>query len=135
MTDGICAMTALIVGAFAENNRVEPENLAALIESVSGALRGHPISDTPSSSFALSADEIRRSIFPEHLISFEDGRAYRMLRRHLRNRGLTPEEYRTKWGLPSSYPMTSSNYSKTRSELAKACGLGGKGRNRGPAAI
>lgn len=57
-------------------------------------------------------------------ISFEDGRLYKTLRRHLRLRGLSPEAYREKWGLPFDYPMTSASYSAHRSELARTLGLG-----------
>ena len=37
---------------------------------------------------------------------------------------MTPEQYRAKWGLPSTYPMVAPNYAAQRSALAKAMGLG-----------
>jgi predicted transcriptional regulator len=80
-----------------------------------------------------TASEIRKSITPDHLISFEDGKRYKTLRRHLTLRGLTPEQYRTKHGLPADYPMTSATYSAQRSELARALGLGQQ-RRKTPAA-
>ena len=61
---------------------------------------------------------------PDYLVSFEDGKQYKTLRRHLTLRGLTPEQYRAKWGLAPDYPMTSASYSEQRSELARALGLG-----------
>lgn len=76
--------------------------------------------------------EIRRSISNEYLISFEDGKQYKTLRRHLTLRGLSPEQYRTKWGLPPDYPMTSAAYSEQRSELARALGLGQQRRKSSP---
>ncbi|WP_244479733.1 MucR family transcriptional regulator [Methylobacterium sp. Leaf111] len=72
----------------------------------------------------LTQAEIRRSIQPQGLISFEDGKAYKTLRRHLARLGLTPEAYRAKWGLPVDYPMTASDYSAQRSQLARDLGLG-----------
>src|SRR4051812_46484658 len=54
----------------------------------------------------------------------EDGRPYQSLKRHLAARGLTPEAYRAKWGLPPSYPMVAPNYAQRRSDLAKARGFG-----------
>ncbi len=69
---------------------------------------------------------MRKSITPETLISFEDGRPYKTLKRHLAGRGLTPEQYRQKWGLPADYPMVSPNYSAARSQMAKSLGLGRK---------
>ncbi|WP_163366730.1 MucR family transcriptional regulator, partial [Klebsiella aerogenes] len=58
-----------------------------------------------------SAQEVRRSVTADYLISFEDGKHYKTLRRHLTLRGLTPEQYRAKWSLPPDYPMTSQSYS------------------------
>ena len=69
---------------------------------------------------------IRKSITPDHLISLEDGKPYRTLKRHLVRRGLTPDQYRAKWGLPADYPMTAPDYGKKRSELARGFGLGRK---------
>ena len=68
--------------------------------------------------------QIRKSVTPDALISFIDGKPYKTLRRHLTLRGLTPEQYRAKWGLAPDYPMTSASYSEQRSELARALGLG-----------
>ena len=71
-----------------------------------------------------SAAQIKKSITADSLISFEDGKPYKTLRRHLTGRGLSPETYRTKYGLPVDYPMTSPSYSAQRSELARTNGLG-----------
>ena len=46
------------------------------------------------------------------------------MKRHLTSHGLTPQQYRAKWGLPADYPMTAPNYSATRSAMAKDIGLG-----------
>ena len=67
---------------------------------------------------------VKQTIKPDYIISLEDGRRYKSLKRHLRGRGLTPEQYREKWDLRPDYPMVAPNYSKARSELAKALGLG-----------
>jgi len=74
----------------------------------------------------LTPAQIRKSITPEALLSFEDGRSYKTLRRHLSSKGLTPEQYREKWGLPPDYPMVSPNYSAARSQMARTIGLGRK---------
>ena len=70
--------------------------------------------------------QIRRSIPHEALVSFEDGKPYKTPRRHLTLRGLTPEAYRAKWGLPADDPMTAQVYSEQRSALARSFGLGRK---------
>jgi predicted transcriptional regulator len=69
----------------------------------------------------------KRSVFPDHIVCLEDGKKFKSLKRHLMtDHGLSPEEYRTKWGLPLDYPMVAPNYSATRSALAKSSGLGRK---------
>jgi predicted transcriptional regulator len=67
--------------------------------------------------------QIRASIRPDTLISFEDGKPYKALRRHLTMRGLTPEAYKAKWGLPVDYPLVSAAYSARRSKISRQIGL------------
>jgi predicted transcriptional regulator len=67
---------------------------------------------------------IRRSVTPEYLICLEDGKHFKSMKRHLRVHGLTPDQYRQKWKLPSDYPMVAANYAAKRSVLAKKSGLG-----------
>jgi predicted transcriptional regulator len=118
-------LTAEIVAAFVANNAVAISDLSKIITSVHGALSAL---DAPAAQAAperpVPPVSIKKSITPDYLISLEDGRQYKSLKRHLSGRGLTPEQYRTKWGLPADYPMVSASYAKQRSELAKALGLG-----------
>jgi predicted transcriptional regulator len=120
------SLTSDVVSAYLSNNHVQPDDLAGLIQGVHAKLSelASGGSGEPESVKKLTSAEIKRSITPEHLISFEDGKPYRTLRRHLSLRGLTPEEYRAKWDLPVDYPMTSASYSSQRSELARSLGLG-----------
>ncbi len=67
---------------------------------------------------------IKRSIGQDALVSFIDGKSYKTLKRHLTGHGMSPEQYRTKFGLPTDYPMVAPSYSAQRSQLAKAIGLG-----------
>ncbi len=76
---------------------------------------------------------IKKSVTTGYLISLEDGRQYKSLKRHLSGRGLTPDQYREKWGLPANYPMVAPEYAAKRSELARSLGLGRK-RYTAPAA-
>ncbi len=77
----------------------------------------------------LTPAQIQRSISPEALMSFEDGRSYKTLRPHLTRLGLTPDAYREKWGLPQNYPMVAQTYSDHRSRRAKGIGFGQKSRD------
>ncbi|TXI09302.1 MAG: transcriptional regulator [Rhizobium sp.] len=127
-------LTAGIVAAYVENNTIAVGDLPALIKSVHAALNGvgspeaAPVESVPKATAA----QIRKSITPDALISFEDGKPYRTLKRHLTTMGLTVEEYKAKWGLPKDYPTVAPSYSEQRSAMAKSLGLGkgGRGGNR-----
>ena len=115
-----------IVSAFVANNSLARTELPSLIASVHGALSGlgRPAAQEPERS--APPVPIKKSVTPDYLISLEDGKQYKSLKRHLRGRGLTPEQYREKWGLPWDYPMVAPNYAKQRSEMATKMGLGQK---------
>ncbi|HEY2884183.1 MAG TPA: MucR family transcriptional regulator [Rhizomicrobium sp.] len=126
-----------IVASYVSNNPVPVSELPAMIRSVHatlGGLSGSLAIDAVTSQ--KPAVTIKKSITPEYLICLEDGKKLKMLKRYLRSRyGLSPDQYRTKWGLPADYPMVASNYAAQRSEFAKKIGLGrtapAKGRRRG----
>lgn len=116
-------LTADIVAAFVQNNAVPVTGLPDLISSVNTALAalGKPdVVEQPASTPAVNP---KRSVFPDHIISLEDGRKFKSMKRHLGLLGMTPDEYRKKWGLPSDYPMVAPSYAARRSELAKTIGL------------
>lgn len=121
-------LTAEIVSAYLENNPVTAAELPAVIQSIYSALAGaaHPPTAVAEPETKASAAQIRKSITPEALISFEDGKSYKSLKRHLTSRGMTVDEYKAKWGLPSDYPLVAASYSAQRSSLAKSLGLGRK---------
>jgi predicted transcriptional regulator len=131
-------LTADIVSAYVSNNNVPPSELANLLASVHAALSG--LSTGGASEQAKDGVEkatpaqIKKSISPDALISFEDGKPYKTLRRHLTLRGLTPEAYRAKHGLSADYPMTAASYSAQRSELARSLGLGNNRKGQTKAA-
>lgn len=124
-------LTAEIVAAYVAQNRLSPSDIGALIRSVHGALISlGKEAPEPESTQKPTAAQIKRSIRQDALISFIDGKPYRLLRRHLRTHGLTPEEYRARFGLPADYPLTAPDYAAKRSEFAKAAGLGVRTRRR-----
>src|SRR3954463_5562927 len=125
-----------LFSASASHNPLPASDLPSLIEAVHAALRqvGGEKAEQPPEEPPRPAVPIRKSITPDRLISLEDGRPYQSLKRHLAARGLTPEAYRAKWGLPPSYPMVAPNYAQRRSELAKSLGLGQRRTAEPPAA-
>jgi predicted transcriptional regulator len=122
----IIDLVADVVAAYVANNPVQVRDLADLISSVHASLKGASSgkSAEPESEPLVPAVPIKKSITPDYLISLEDGRQYKTLKRHLSGLGLTPDAYRTKWGLKQDYPMVSPSYAARRSELARASGLG-----------
>lgn len=120
-------LSADIVSAYVSNNPVSPEGVTSLLTSVHGALlQLGSAAPTPAPEPPKPPVSIKRSITPDHLVSLEDGKRYKSLKRHLSVRGLTPDQYRAKWGLPADYPMVAANYAEARSKLAKEIGLGRK---------
>ena len=118
-------LSADVVAAYVSNNSVPQTELPSLIASVHSALRDAANGTKEPEKVVLEPPvSVKKSISASHLISMEDGRPYKSLKRHLTARGLTPAQYREKWSLPFDYPMVAPNYSKARSELAKALGLG-----------
>jgi predicted transcriptional regulator len=122
--DRVIGLAADIVGAYVTRNNVPAAELPALIAATHAALTKLSTPPAPVAEKPQPPLPIRKTVTPDYLISLEDGRQYRTLKRHLAGRGLTPEQYRQKWGLPPDYPMVAANYAAQRSELAKASGLG-----------
>jgi predicted transcriptional regulator len=120
-------MAAEIVAAFVSNNSVPRSELSALFETVHAAVKrlaeGGAVAPAVIESPA-PAVSIRKSISPDYLICLDDGLRFKSLRRHLSTLGMTPDQYRVKWNLPSDYPMVAPNYAAQRSALAKNSGFG-----------
>ena len=126
-------MTTEMVAAYFGNNTVPAGQISEIISTVHESL--NKLTEKPAepeSEPLKPAVPIRRSITPEYIVCLEDGKRLKMLKRHLRTTyNMTPEEYRTKWGLPSDYPMVAPNYAAQRSEFAKKIGLGRTAAKRG----
>jgi predicted transcriptional regulator len=126
-------LTADIVSAYVSNNNVRPEDVASLISDVHAALKYAPNGKAdPAPEPQQPAVPIKKSVTPDYIISLENGQKFKSLKRHLMTSyGITPDEYRAKWGLPRDYPMVAPNYAKSRSELARSMGLGRKAGTTG----
>ena len=117
-----------IVSAYVAHNALSPTDLPKLIADVYAALSGLGTPDAVEIvETQKPAVSIRKSITPDFIICLEDGKQFKSLKRHLRTTyNMSPEEYRSKWNLPSDYPMVAPDYSARRSALAKTNGLGRK---------
>ncbi|MDX8437920.1 MULTISPECIES: MucR family transcriptional regulator [Mesorhizobium] len=126
-TSALIELTAEVVSAYVSNNPVPVGDLPALIDRVHGALKSAGGGAAEKPEALTPAVPIRKSVTPDYIISLEDGKKFKSLKRHLSvHYGLTPDEYRAKWGLPADYPMVAPNYAAARSSLAKSMGLGRK---------
>ncbi len=125
--DDLVQMTTQIVTSYISRNTVPTDQLGTVIQTSHDALRkvgSGPVA-APTMAAAKPAVPIRRSIQPDYIVCLEDGKKLKMLKRHLRTTyGLSPEEYRAKWGLAADYPMVAPNYAEQRSAFAKKIGLG-----------
>lgn len=130
----LATLTADIVSAHVSNNSVSPTDLPGLIHSVYTSLAGLGSAPVVVEEKPVPAVSIRSSIKPDFIVCLEDGKKLKMLKRHLMTHyGMTPDDYRAKWGLAADYPMVAPAYAEQRRDLAKAIGLGrapGSGRKK-----
>ena len=119
-------LAADIVSAYVSNNSLPASDLPVLLTQVHAALTGlaAPAAVAEETVAKATPAQIKKSITPDALISFIDGKPYKTLKRHLSTHGMDFETYRTRFGLPTDYPTVSANYSAARSALAKDLGLG-----------
>jgi predicted transcriptional regulator len=125
--DTLLELTVDIAAAHVSNNSVSVHDVPTLIQNVHQALASISGGSAAAEAKPEPKVSIRASVKPDYIVCLEDGKKQKMLKRHLMTaHGMTPAEYRTKWGLPADYPIVASNYAETRRTLAKAIGLGTK---------
>jgi predicted transcriptional regulator len=130
----ITSLTADIVAAYVTNNVISGERLPDFIVSVYAALRKASVQGIePPKVELIPAVPVKKSVTPDYIICLEDGKKFKSLKRHLRTYyGLTPDEYREKWGLARDYPMVAPAYAAVRSHMAKNIGLGQHRKTKAP---
>ena len=129
--NSLLPMVTEIVAAHLSNNTVTMTEIPRLINEVYAALSNLGQAQHKSAERQEPAIPLKKSVTADYIVCLEDGKKLKMLKRHLRTAyGLTPEQYREKWGLPADYPMVAPNYAKKRSTLARQIGLGTGGRRR-----
>jgi predicted transcriptional regulator len=131
MTDApkpdLLGLTAEIVTSHVSNNAVSTADLPGLIENVYASLARASAPAAPTTTRQEPAVSVRASVKPDYLVCLEDGKQVRMLKRYLMHRyGMTPADYRAKWGLPADYPMVAPNVAAKRRQVAINSGLGRK---------
>lgn len=129
--DLLAELTAEVVAAYVSNNVVQTADLPNLIAEVHTALGLTGSKEAAPAEKPKPAVPIRKSVHNDYIICLEDGMKFKSLKRHLMTyHGLTPDEYREKWGLAPDYPMVAPAYAAARSRLAKEMGLGQKRKGK-----
>jgi predicted transcriptional regulator len=124
-------MAAQMTAAYVAHNRIDVGSLTTVLTQIHAELRG--LQGAEPQPAGKPAVAVKKSISNEYIVCLEDGKKLRTLKRYLRSHyNMSPEEYRTKWGLPYDYPMVAPAYAKLRSEFAKKLGLGRKPRGGSP---
>ncbi len=133
MSETILDLTARLVSAHIGNNTVRADHLPSLIREVHRTLS--TVGETSAEpAKAEPAVEVRKSVFADHLVCLACGKSFKTIKKHLGSEHeMTVEQYRSKFGLPHSYPMVASAYAKVRSAMAKKIGLGRGVHRRGKA--
>ena len=127
--DAILKQVTEIGTAYLSKNVLAPEEVPGLIRSVHATLGGIVGGEVSPREARDPAVPIKKSVNADYIVCLEDGKKLKMLKRYLRARyNMSPDEYRSKWGLPADYPMTAPNYAAKRSEFAKKFGLGKPGK-------
>ena len=135
INDTLAKRTAEIVCAYVSSNNQKITDLPGIIKDVSQALDQIYLGEnglrTTADHNQKPAVAIKKSIQDDYIICLEDGLRFISLKRHLTSKyEMTPEEYRSKWGLPHNYPMVAPDYSAKRSKIAKTVGLGRKAKSK-----
>ncbi|WP_103727531.1 MucR family transcriptional regulator [Novosphingobium sp. HII-3] len=124
-TNDVAALTVQLLSVYLANNTVASEDLAGLIRSTKDALGEQGENPQLEPEVATPAVSVRKSLAsPDHILSLIDGKPYKTLKRHLMSHGLTPDAYRSRYGLPASYPMVAPTYAEHRRAVAQQTGLG-----------
>ena len=129
----LAALAAAIVAAYVKRSAVPAGEVSGLFDEVHATLARLAAlpATAPVPEARRPAVPIHRSVTADHIVCLEDGLAFKSLKRHLRARyNMTPDQYRTRWGLPDDYPLVAPGYARERSQLAKLTGLGQQRRRK-----
>jgi predicted transcriptional regulator len=131
MDETVLSLTAQIVTAHIANNTVRADQVSTLIRGIYQTLS--TVGEAPTKPTNIEpAVEVRKSVFPDHLVCLACGGSFKTLKRHLGvEHEIAPEQYRTRYGLPVGYPMVAPDYAKVRSAISKKVGLGHGVHRRG----
>jgi len=134
MSKTLLEMSTEIISAQARHKVMALEEIADSLRTVFQALReiqqvGNGLDasefDDSDDSLGYLRQNPLRSIQRNQIICLESGKPYKLLsNRHLALYGMTPREYKKKWGIPMTMPLSSRSLTNRRRKLAKELGMG-----------
>jgi len=124
MNSELINAATVVTAGYLSRNPTTPEEIPDLIERIARALA--TVGQMPADPVRVvqplrdPAVPVEESITDDYLICLEDGRRLKALKRYLRRcYGLSPDQYRERWGLPANYPMAAPAHSRQRREIAR----------------
>lgn len=133
MEKSLVELTADIVAAQASSGRISPEELAASIHQVYSALvqlqereKGTAVeSAQEAAGLGFLRENPAKSVTRTSVICLECGAKFKQLTgRHLATHGLTPSQYRAKWGFRKRQALVAKQLSSQRRKTALENKLG-----------
>lgn len=110
-----------IVKAQATVRTMSEEEILSMVKSLANGIRaisGAPVDENEES--AAPSTDPKKAVREKSIICLESGKAFKVLtKRHLAKFGLTPDEYREKWGYPKKTPLVCKELQRQRRKKMK----------------
>ena len=110
-----------IVKAQATVRTMSEEEILSMVKSLASGIRA--ISDGAADDVeeaAVPSTDPKKAVREKSIICLESGKAFKVLtKRHLAKFGLTPDEYREKWGYPKKTPLVCKELQRQRRKKMK----------------
>ncbi|MGE4292967.1 MAG: MucR family transcriptional regulator [Desulfovibrio sp.] len=107
-----------IAKAQAAVREMTDEELTEMVRKLSIGIRGLAEGSNPAS--APDFPDPQKAIREKSIVCLESGQSFKILtKKHLAKFGLTPDEYRAKWGYPKKQPLVCKSLQRERRKRMK----------------
>ncbi len=132
MAKSLVEMAAEIVKAQAGVARMSGEEIETCLKrtfealkNIDGKEQGSVVEEQVHDELEFLRKNPLESIQRNKVVDLETGQEFKIItNRHLKKLGLTTREYKRKWGIPLSQPLSAKSLTTRRRKLAKERGLG-----------
>ena len=127
MAKTLTEMAAEIVAAQASHAKMAADEMDSALRKTFEALKSIKTIEEGAAEPEPAPIDPKKSIQRNYVINLEDGKKYKQLTaRTLAKFGLTPKEYRKKYGFSARQPLSAKSLTAKRRKTAIALGLGEK---------